>query len=269
MSISAHENKRLPKVCCFLCVLINSIIGEVSHLEPVAVVHLISDVRCVRADRQLDGGGHRKPPPLHAEGHEAGAEHRRPHVHEQVGDIDVRLPGDDNEHRVKLNHTMWPWPHLYSWLPYLYLFIIHGLCQVFLFKTVNNKNQRRLMKIKHWLFIVLNPLLKDVSVSTSSTLLLWSVFRHQPCEAPWAALSCPESYDESFRIMNTGSDKYWVIQRGVVLLRGTPHPPQTQTTHTHPVNKRDSNSGYMRDVRQKITDQEDKSTCLQPQWGPV
>lgn len=63
-----------------------------THLQPVAVVHLLSDVRCIGAEGQLHGGGQGKPPPLDTEGHEAGAEHRCTHVHVQVGDLDVWLP---------------------------------------------------------------------------------------------------------------------------------------------------------------------------------
>lgn len=67
---------------------------RIAHLKPVAVVHLLSDVRRVRADGELYGGTRRKPPPLHPKRHEAGTQHCSPHVHIQVGHVDVWLPGD-------------------------------------------------------------------------------------------------------------------------------------------------------------------------------
>ena len=68
-----------------------------THLKPVPVVNLLSGIRRVRAQCQLYGGGHCKPPSLHAKRHEAGAQHCSPHVHVQVRYMDVWLPGDDHE----------------------------------------------------------------------------------------------------------------------------------------------------------------------------
>lgn len=63
-----------------------------THLQPVTVEHLFSNIGCVCADGQLYGSGHCKPPPLHPKWHEAGAEHCSPHVHIQVWYMDVWLP---------------------------------------------------------------------------------------------------------------------------------------------------------------------------------
>lgn len=81
-----------------------------THLKPVPVVHLLSNIRCVSAQGQLYGSGHCKPPSLHSKWHEAGAEHCSPHVHIQVWYMDVWLPGDDNEInelQIKLGGLFW------------------------------------------------------------------------------------------------------------------------------------------------------------------
>lgn len=65
----------------------------VSHLQPVAVVDVATDMGSVGGHSELQGGPQGEPAALHPKGHEAGAEHGHPHVHVQVGNGDVRLPG--------------------------------------------------------------------------------------------------------------------------------------------------------------------------------
>lgn len=79
------------------------------HLKPLPVVDLPSGVGGVGAESQLYGGSHRKPPPLHSEGHEAGAEHRGPHVYVQIWHRDVWLPANEIKTKPKgQNVTLYP-----------------------------------------------------------------------------------------------------------------------------------------------------------------
>lgn len=64
-----------------------------SHLQPVAVVDMATNMGGIGGHSKLQGSPQGKPAALHAERHEAGAEHGHPHVHIQVGNRDVWLPG--------------------------------------------------------------------------------------------------------------------------------------------------------------------------------
>lgn len=66
--------------------------GRVAHLKPVPVMDVAPDVGGIGANGQLECGPQCKPAPLHSEGHEARAQHGRPHVEVQVGHWYVGLP---------------------------------------------------------------------------------------------------------------------------------------------------------------------------------